>query len=259
VRRILTVTTATAARRALADRGGLAFTAGFYLLVTAVITTLWRAAVGVAGGELAGYTAAAITWYLIASEATTVSLGVRLIEEIGDDIGSGAVAVEMLRPPPVVWVRVATEVGKALPRLGITLAVGAVLGLVTVGRPPSALAVLLALPSLGLAILANLLAQHAFAAASFWLRDARSTWFLYQKLVFVLGGMLLPLEVLPAGVEAVARWLPFLAMSYAPARLLAGNVEPGLLALQTGWVVVLAVAASAAFGAGQRRLQVVGG
>jgi ABC-2 type transport system permease protein len=101
--------------------------------------------------------------------------------------------------------------------------------------------------------------MHAFAAVAFWVRDARSTWFLYQKLVFVLGGMLLPLEVLPDGLAAVARWLPFLTMAYAPARLASGHVEPYLLAVQAGWLVVLALAAARVFALGERRLQVVGG
>jgi ABC-2 type transport system permease protein len=105
----------------------------------------------------------------------------------------------------------------------------------------------------------NILAQHAFAAAAFWIRDAGSTWFLYQKLVFVLGGMLIPLEALPGWLQASAAALPFRAMSYAPARLAAGHVEPVLLLEQLGWLAVLLVAAVAVFGAGERRLQVVGG
>ncbi len=249
----------TAARRALADRGGLAFSVGFYLLVAGVISTLWRAAADANGGAVAGYSAAAITWYLATSEAATVSLNVRLIEEIGDDIGGGSIAVELLRPVPVVAVRVATEVGRALPRLGAIAVVGVPGATVLVGGPPDAVGLALAAPSLLLAITANLLAQHAFAAAAFWVRDARSTWFLYQKLVFVLGGMLLPLEVLPDALGDVARLLPFMAMAYAPARLAAGHVEPELLLVQLGWLAVLAWAAAAAFGAGQRRLQVVGG
>jgi len=36
-------------------------------------------------------------------------------------------------------------------------------------------------------------------------------------------------------------------------------MEPWLLLIQIGWMLVLAVVARAAFGAGERRLQVVGG
>jgi ABC-2 type transport system permease protein len=71
--------------------------------------------------------------------------------------------------------------------------------------------------------------------------------------------MLLPLEVLPHGIERVAKLLPFMAMSYAPARLASGHFEPALLLVQLGWLVVLSAVAVAVFAAGERRLQVVGG
>ena len=103
-----------------------------------------------------------------------------------------------------------------------------------VGPPPSAAALALAVPAALLALACNLAAQHAFAGAAFWLRDARSTWFLYQKLVFLLGGMLLPLEFLPRALADVAKVLPFAAMAYAPARLASGHVEPRLLARAGG-------------------------
>ena len=117
-------------------------------------------------------------------------------------------------------------------------------------------------PSLVLAITANLFAQHAVAAIAFWIRDAGSIWFLYMKAVFILGGMIIPLELLPDGLQRFAMFLPFRAMAYAPARLAAGFWEPALLLEQ----LVLdrcrsrvRPAIRAAFRAGERRLQVVGG
>ena len=51
----------------------------------------------------------------------------------------------------------------------------------------------------------------------------------------------------------------FMAMAYVPARLASGHVEPQLLAVQLGWLVVLIAVAHTVFAAGERRLQVVGG
>jgi ABC-2 type transport system permease protein len=97
------------------------------------------------------------------------------------------------------------------------------------------------------------------AAVAFWIRDAGSIWFLYMKAVFILGGMIIPLELLPDGLQRAAMLLPFQAMAYAPARLAAGFWEPALLLGQLVWIGALALAAAAAFRAGERRLQVVGG
>jgi ABC-2 type transport system permease protein len=249
----------TAVRRVVAERGGVIVAVGFYLIVVAVLAGLWRVAAGANDGAIAGYSALALTWYIATSEAATVSLNISMINDIGTDIGSGAVAVELLRPTSVLGVRVAAEVGRALPRLAVLAVAGAVLASVVVGGPPSWPALALAVPSLVLAITCNIVAQHAFAASAFWLRNAGSAWYLYQKLVFVLGGMLIPLEALPHWLRSITSFLPFRAMSYAPARLASGHVEPWLLAQQMGWLVVLAVIAAAVFRAGERRLEVVGG
>lgn len=255
----LFVTARTAAHRVLADRSGLVVAVPFYAMVVAVLAGLWRVAVEGNGGEVAGYTAAAITWYIAAAEACTVSLDIRMIDDIGRDISSGAVATELLRPVSVLGVRVATTFGRALPRLAVCMVTGVVVATVTAGGPPRPSALWLAVPSFVLAIACNIVAQHAFGAAAFWVRDAGAAWFLYQKLVFIAGGMLIPLEALPAWLQSVAAVLPFRAMSYVPARLAAGHVEPVLVLEQVGWLVVLGVLATAAFRAGERRLQVVGG
>jgi ABC-2 type transport system permease protein len=254
------VAVATAARRTLADPNGLLATALFYLIATVTVGSLWRAVAGTSpGGELVGYDARAFTWYIAVSEVAMMALPFRLVEVIGDDIGSGEVAADMLRPVPVVGVRLATTVGAALPRVVTVGVVGAVASLLVVGAPPSAAGLALAVPAAVLAVAVNAAAQHAVAAAAFWLRDAKSTWFVYQKLVLIFGGVLLPLQVMPEWLERVALALPFSSMAYAPARLASGHVEPLLLVVQAAWALVMVVAATATFAAGERRLQAVGG
>jgi ABC-2 type transport system permease protein len=247
------------AHRSVLDGGGLVVAIGFYVVIVATLSGLWRVAVDANGGELSGYTALALTWYVITSEAAIVSVNARHIEEIGIDIAQGTVAVELLRPASVLGVRVAAQVGRGIPRVAALWCAGALLATIVSGAPPDPATVILVAPSLVLAITANLLAQHTVAAIAFWIRDAGSVWFLYMKAVFILGGMIIPLELLPQAVERIAMVLPFAAMAYAPARLAAGFWEPELLLVQVVWIGVLAVVAAAAFRAGERRLQVVGG
>ena len=171
----------------------------------------------------------------------------RLIEDIGDDIAQGAVAVELLRPASVLGVRVATEVGRGLPQAGVAAGVAGVVA--GHGRRRRAAAArrrsLLAAPSLVLAITANLVAQHAVAAAAFWIRDAGSVWFLYLKAVFILGGMIIPLELLPDGLRArrAVPAVPGHGLRAGPPGVRAR--EPVLLLEQVGWLGVLAVVAAA--------------
>ena len=253
----LPVTLGSAARRSLADRAALAITVALYLVITTVLGGVWR--VAAEDGQVAGYDADALTWYILASEAVVVPLGMRLIERMADSIIDGGVAVEMLRPAPVLGVRLATELGRSLPALGACALAGLAAGAVVTGGLPDPAAAALAVPALVMAVTANLAAQHACSALAFWTREARTTWFLYQKFVFILGGMLLPIEVLPDGLQPVAAALPFAAMAYVPARLASGHAEPLLLATQAAWLLALVGAAAWAFTLGQRRLQVVGG
>ena len=244
----------TEAARELSSPTGLAVAATFYLMVTAVLAGLWSTAASANGGEVVGYSATALIWYVATAEAATVSLPLRLIEEIGDDIGSGRITSELLRPVGVLPMRIALRVGGFLPRLGVCVLVGILFAWIVGGASPDGWALALAAPSLLLAVTISVVAQHAFAGAAFWIADAKSAWFLWSKLVFVLGGMLLPLEVLPDALADIARALPFMAMAYAPARLASGHLEPWLLLVQLFWLVVVGWVAIRVFAAGERRL-----
>lgn len=246
------------ARRLVADRSTLLTVTLFYLMVTIVLSGLWARAAEGRGGTLVGYSAAALVWYIATAEAAVNGIPIRLIEQIGTDITSGQIETELLRPASPLVVRLATETGTALPRLGVCIVPGTVYALLVAGRPPSMLAAALALPALLLAVVGNLVTQHAFASAAFWLRDTKSSWFLYQKLVFMLGGMLIPLEILPRPLELTAKALPFAAFAYAPARLASGHFEPWWLVVQAAWLVVLGRLAIKTFAAGERRLVRVG-
>jgi ABC-2 type transport system permease protein len=247
------------ARRALHQRGELAVRVAFYGIILVIFSALWSAAARANGGSISGYDAHSLLWYVAAAEGSVIATKPRMIESIGWDISSGAIVTEMLRPASVVGLRLAAELGEALVRMVCSLAVGAVIVWLYVGPPPSAAGIALFVPASFLAVGCNLAAQHAFAGAAFWLRDARSTWFLYQKLVFLAGGMLLPLEFLPTGLADAARALPFASMAYVPARLASGHVEPWLLLVQAAWLGALLACAGGVFWAGERRLEVVGG
>jgi ABC-2 type transport system permease protein len=44
---------------------------------------------------------------------------------------------------------------------------------------------------------------------AFWLHDVAPVYWVWQKLMFVLGGLLLPLELYPAFIQRVAAFTPF--------------------------------------------------
>ena len=248
----------TGARRTFAARGELVTQIGLFLLIVVALTSLWHAATATAGGSIGGWDVTALTWYVVAAESCVVPIPQRTIEEIGDDIGSGEVAVAMLRPVSVLGLRYALGLGAALARQLCFLTVGGGLALVVAG-PPRGGAAVVAVPGVVLGLALNLGFQHALAGAAFWLRDARSTWFLFGKLVLIGGGVLIPLDLLPNALGSVCRALPFAAMAYVPGSLAAGRGSIWLLAVQAAWLLVALGLAALVFRRGLRRVEVLGG
>lgn len=242
------------ARRTARDSGGLVVSGVFVMVVVAALSALWNAAADANGGDIVGYSGLALAWYITASEIATISLRMQFIDELGEEIGTGRVDTALLRPVSMLWAVWGAQIGGMLPRFAVCCAAAVPLTLLAFGPPPDSAAAALAVPAMLLAVVVNITAQHCFAAASFWVRNARATWFVYQKFVFVVGGMLIPIEVLPGWMETTARWLPFMAMAYVPGRLLSGHFEPMLLLVQLAWLAVAAFAAIAMFSAGERRL-----
>jgi viologen exporter family transport system permease protein len=245
--------------RALSRPGDLAVRVGFYLIILIVTSALWRAALDANHGELAGYDRVALFWYVAAAQAAQLGPRPRTIEEVGDEIGAGTVAVQMLRPVSVVGLRIASELGEAMLRVVVAFVIAAAGMLVTVGAPHSTAGALLSLPAALLGCTLSVTAQHACGGIAFWLLDARATWFLWSKLVFLLGGLLIPLELLPDGIGNVAKVLPWASMTWVPGRLASGDLDPLLIGLQLAWLLIAVVRAAGVFALGERRLQVVGG
>lgn len=238
----------------LANRSTLLGYAVFFVMPPIVLAGVWKTAALANGGSIVGYSADALVWYIAISETAVLTVRNRLIEEIGIDIGSGRLEVEMQRPVSPLPLRLVNEFGLMAPRFGLGLCLACVVALSLGGLPPSLAGLIIAVPALALALILNVVVQYIFASAAFWIREAKGAWFLYNKLVFVLGGMLLPLEVLPAWLETPAKLMPFMAMAYVPARLAAGFWEPHLLAVQCLWLVVGYLAAVRVFDRGQHRL-----
>jgi ABC-2 type transport system permease protein len=257
--RVLRTAFMSGVRRTINQPGEIAVRMAFYGFILVVFAALWSAAVDASGGPIAGYTLAALLWYVAGAEGTVIATKPRLIEEIGYDIADGSVAVDLLRPISVVLFRMAIELGEAAVRLFFAAIVGSVVITAYAGPPPQLGGALLSVPAAILGVGCIVASQFAFGAAAFWLEDAKSMWFLYQKLIFLLGGMLIPLELLPDWFASVARLTPFVTMAYVPARVLSGHIEPELLVLQAGWLVALVGAATYMFSLGERRLQGAGG
>jgi ABC-2 type transport system permease protein len=86
------------------------------------------------------------------------------------------------------------------------------------------------LGTIACAILAEL--YVALGLVSFWLRDATPLYWVASKLLFILGGLMLPLELYPRCLQLVAACTPFPVLLAGPAGFL---LHPG----EAAWSLAL--------------------
>ena len=89
------------------------------------------------------------------------------------------------------------------------------------GRLPGDLHLLGALlPLVLLSCILTLQFGMLIGLCAFWLQDCGPIYWIWQKLTFVLGGLMVPLELYPGWLRELALWTPFSAAIHGPASLI---------------------------------------
>ena len=97
----------------------------------------------------------------------------------------------------------------------------------------------------------------------FWTNEIMGIATLYEIVASVLGGILIPIALLPDGLQVIAKLLPIQAIYSVPLSIMLGKSEgadPWFgIVLQLGWIVVLWALAMVLWRAGLRQYESVGG
>ena len=232
------------------------------LLFMWIFFQLWRVTFSAAGTPIInGLTLRDTMWYLLLAE--TLELGrPRLARAISQQVRDGSIAYLLNKPYDFILFQLASGLGESLPRIGLLFLLGGSLVWYMVGPLPPIANWLPALVALAGAWLLHFCSNTLIGLAAFIAEDVAPFEWIYQKLVFILGGMLIPLDFYPAWLQGLARSLPFAYMMYGPARLFVRS-DPGvfvqILAGQGLWLVVLGGGLLLAFSLGMRRLAINGG
>jgi ABC-2 type transport system permease protein len=97
---------------------------------------------------------------------------------------------------------------------------------------------------------------------AFWLEDAKGLEFLYSKIVFTLGGMLVPLEIFPQWLHTICIYMPFSYIAYYPAKLFVGFTFAmffKVLLFELVWIVAFIILTAIAYKLCIRRVSINGG
>jgi ABC-2 type transport system permease protein len=253
----------TAARQQWVYRAEMAARALQMVLFMLVFMALWTTAFAVSGqAELQGFTRVELVWYLAMTETIALSAS-RIFEEIGEAVRAGDLAYTLARPLHYPFFQVANSLGHSAPRFVLNLLVAAAVVGLGLRQAAGSLAGLAAF--LGMALLALTLdacIAVLIGLLAFWLEEITPVFWIYQKLVFTLGGLFLPLDMFPAWLRGVARWLPFPFIAYVPARAFV-DFEPRFVltaaAGQVAYIAALGLLLALVWRRARRRLVVHGG
>jgi ABC-2 type transport system permease protein len=250
-------------QNSLAYAGELANRSLFMVVILYVFVQLWRATYSAMGATtIAGLSLADTLWYLVMTETIELSRA-RFANQMSDEVKDGSLAYTLSRPYNYLLYHWSYGLGDMLLRLVINFAAGTILVTTLVGPMPIQPAhVPPLLVSILLAMALNFCLQGLIGLAAFVTEDVQSIQIIYQKFLFILGGMLIPLDFFPGWLKDLALILPFNTMMYAPARLFVSFDWTRWLnttAMQLAWLGVFALALWALFRVGLRHVSINGG
>ncbi len=241
--------------------GFFAFIMGVYLLLWKSIYSGNSAATG--QNTIEGFTITMMIWYLVMTEIVTLS-DTNYYEEVSSDIKTGNIAYLLNKPYHYITYSFFNNMGKILVRMLVNTIVGASVALIFVG--PLVGVKLYSLPFVAIGLLfgvfINFFINFSLALSAFWFEENAPFRWIFQKLVFTLGGMLLPLDLFPDWIRNISINLPFAYITYAPAKLFVdfsfenfGNLMIG----QGIYLIVSILICYLVYQKGVKRLNVNGG
>lgn len=227
-----------------------------------IFAQLWKVTFAAArSAEINGLTLQATLWYLVITETIELSRP-RIGNTIADAVKDGSIAYVLNKPYDFLLYQFSMAMADTIFRAVMNLAFGSIMMWVLVGPPPSPLGFLVAIPALLGAWALNYCLAVLIGLAAFVTEDVNAFQWILQKMAFVFGGLMIPLDFYPGWLQAIANALPFPAMMYAPARLF---VEPTLegfartLGIQVAWIAVIGLLTGLAYRRGVAELTVNGG
>lgn len=233
----------------------------FFVVILFIFYSLWRV-VFRDQPIIAGLSMVQTLWYLTFTETIELSK-VRVYVQVQEEVKDGTIAYDLGRPYSYPVFIVARALGESIVRALPILAMGFAAAMLFVGPLPGYLRALpfgLVLMTGGLVL--NTLWMLLFGLLAFWTEEVSPFYWIYQKLVFILGGMFFPIDFFPEWLAEVSKALPFAYSAYWPGYVM---VDFGMdafirgLAGQLIYIAVMAAIVTAVYSIAIRRIHVQGG
>lgn len=198
------------ATHALKNSKGLIGLSIFLITCMIIFAHLWKLAASKLGAI--DFDSNQLLWYIAFNEWVLVSLP-DIQEDMEQDLRSGRLAY--LLPRPISYL--GSTFAEALGALTVNLTV---LGIVTFlftwsqteSLPFHTTALVFVIPLGFLAGIVAILFQMLIGISAFWLQDISPVHWLWEKLLLLFGGLMLPLSIYPLWMQSLAYFTPFPAI-----------------------------------------------
>lgn len=210
----------------------------FLLLILFVFYRMWTIA------SLGSYQPHQLVWYLTLTELITLSAPI-IRDDIEREISDGSCAVTLQKPVHYAAMKIAEGSGRACGKLPILLGVGGGAALCFTGAVPEVLKSPLGIVVTGMLVTAATIVSTiylcAIGLAAAFMRDTAPVAWVWQKLGFVFGGLMVPLVLYPEWMQQLAKLTPFYYLLFGVGRVVLDDTLASAAATAAGiaaWGVV---------------------
>ena len=227
-----------------------------------VFYQLWKVTYAATGSQVInGLTLNNVLWYLMLAE--TIELGrPPVARTISENVKDGSIAYLLNKPYDFLLYQFSTVMGETVFRSLMNALFGGLMILWLVGPPEHPEGIFIALPAIIGAWVVHFCVNVMIGLSAFVVEDVSAFVWIYQKLAFMLGGMIVPLDFYPGWLQVIAKALPFASITYGPARLfVTPTVElfVNVMTVQILWIVILTLLLTLSYRRGVAYLAVNGG
>ena len=228
---------------------------------------LWRAVFKERGGGMHGYDyGSMIYYYLLMILVSNLVTPTEDEWQIAADIREGQINSFLTKPLSYLAYRFSLFLSSRLVYTIVTILPIAVIFYLFrayIALPRDPVTWIVSFVSLVLAATMQFFITYSLAMMAFWLLEISTIVFIVYSFEYFLGGQMFPVDIMPAAVQAVMKWLPFYYELFCPIAIFLGRLRGHemieALAIQTGWVLVTWGAARLMWRRGLGHYQAVGG
>jgi ABC-2 type transport system permease protein len=200
----------------------------FYWLVSPIIYLAVWTSIANANGSVSGLTANDfITYYMILLICDQLTSNI-IIHLFANKVQDGTLSGELIKPiHPMLTNTLVNDIAFKTLNLMILTPIWIVLALLF--KPDFASVsidgILLSIPVLLLGYAINFLLSGTITSLAFWTTRVYSIHEFYYALILLFAGQFVPLQLMPALIQNIAKFLPFQLFMYLPIQMIQGNLS----------------------------------